>query len=940
MRVLDCRIFSESKNQEVECIAITPNGYFCAVSQNEGFITVFDTLTFHLWLRISSNEKHSLRSLFFIKKVVQTFDEFQVGGSPRDELISDADSESTQTTAFTSPNRSPLRKKCFLSSENHADVFDLQFYRLIGLGLDGRIIEWDLNTGFVLDKMLSYGGAIFQGAVSPSGTQLALACADGSVKMFSLLNNVISFSHSLPNHNNKLLSVSFLNERTIFSGSSDGVILELEINSKVCKSVLSVGTGKKIAQKSEYNDTSIWCLLCIESENVIFSGDSNGTVIVWDLFTHTAIRTFTHHQGDVLTLSVLGNQNVENNSSFIISTGIDGSVVSYINTGSFSESEGVSKWVPESFCYPSNSAICSVAAISAPHLKGPAAISGTWDGKLVMWFSAEKLRVNNKFNGNSLSPNYYYYTLPEGVLNNSFNIHIAENERLILRQNVHSVEMWFISNPEASNKGVDESERLLINPFTILCNKLNRIRYSFSGSDENHIGNLVPVQPIKLIEFKFSNSKQKKIICSALSKNGNNVVVSFLEGGIKAIYIDLETLNISDISIESCRNIFATSLTFVTNTTLVVGGFYISDRHEKNRGKPNIWIVDIERDIIISSLELSLEDNSNIGVVFKISVSFDNQWLAVVTSYGYSFIIDMDSLKVEVDLNKLKNDILNPFCDNKYSTPITSICFNKNKGDVILVLMSDGKYFLYSLTSKSILPKQQFTTVDCLPDNKNDIYSPLIYGIPKKLYSPLLNGPITGSNWIAMSSDLNASNKEYQKECDIFILQTCGHVEYFDLFQEESDSNTHSEVLCSPSSNDEVEIAMKICGPVCKLPRFKKQEIFSNNYLFYPERFVEGIEKETKSEKPIGDKLDKKLSDINKSLRNLREHSKSVFGVFLVNSQKWLSLANIGANERDKILTSSDGFIVLLSGKSHKLNGSDNKNEDCRKTISRKKYGE
>ncbi|KAH7648488.1 WD40 repeats containing protein [Cryptosporidium bovis] len=939
MRVLDCKIFSKNKNQEIECLAITPNGYFCAVSQTEGFITVFDTVTFHSWLHISSNEKYSLRTLFFIKKDTQIFDEIHIDDSPQgDEAISDADSESTQTTAFTSPNRSPVIKRRSIPSKYSADIFDLQFYRLIGLGLDGRIIEWDLNTGFVLDTMISYGGAIFQGAVSPSGTQLALACADGSVKIFSLLNDVISFSHSLPNHSNKLLSVSFLNDKTIFSGSSDGVILDFDVNLRICKNVMSVGTGKKAIKRSESSDTSIWCLLCIESENVLFSGDSNGTVIIWDLFTYTAIRTFTHHQGDVLTLTMLGS--MEKNS-FIISTGIDGSVVSYINTESLSKSEGISKWVPESFCYPHNSAICSVAAISTPHSKGPVAISGTWDGRLVMWLPAERnFRVKNKLNENSLSPNYYHYTLPNGVLNNSFNIHIAENERLILRQNIYSIEMWFISSPETSNKVRKDSEDLLINPFTILCNKLNSIRYNFSGADESHMGNLIPVQPIKLIEFKFSNRRDNKIICSALSKNGNYVVASFLEGGIKVIYIDLETLNISNISIESCRNTFATSLTFLTNTTLVVGGFYISDIHGKTTGKPNIWIVDIERDIIISSLELNLEDNCNIGRAFKMSVSFDNQWLAVVTSYGYSFIIDMDSLKVEVDLSKLKNDTLNPFCESNYSTPITSVCFNKSKSGIILVLMSDGKYFFYSLVSKKILPKEHF--IKNTPYKENDIYSPLIYSIPKKLYSPLLNGPIVGSNWIIIPDDSNTSNVESKKESDIFILQTYDYIEYFSLFGEKFDSNTSTKESSCPNDKDENEIAREICGPVYKLPRFKKQEMFSTNYLFYPERFVEGTGKAKLTNEPTADKLDKKTTDINESFRALNINSKSVFGVFWVNSPKWLSLANIRTYEEhnQEIQTSTKGFVVMLSSKSQKLSGSDDNYEGNKRTINRKKYGE
>ncbi|KAF7456498.1 U3 small nucleolar RNA-associated protein 4 [Cryptosporidium felis] len=785
MEVLECPFFAERKEERIECLAITQNGYFCATAQKGGSITIFDTITFHSWLKISGTEQYSLRNLFFLKKAPSGPDiqdlQTKNGNLPlQEEYLSDSSSDDSQTTACTSPNKSPQRKSFTHVTDNH-NAFDLHSYRLIGLGLDGRVVEWDLNTGMTLEVAFSYGGAIFQGSISPSNERLALACADGSIKLFSLINCELTYLYSLPKHTNRLLSVAFLNENTVFAGSCDGVILEYNLKTRICGNKMSVSTGKKSMPKYKSMNVSIWCIICLESENILFSGDSNGTVIVWDLVTYTAINTFRHHQGDVLTLSKFANMCFNSSEICIVSTGTDGRVVSYINAGN-SNPRRLSKWLPGSFCYPHDSCIGSVATVPFSKSKAPIALSGTWDGKLILWLSLERSKVRkNHENPLSSTSRFKYIILPRGILTNPPTMHAAEKERLILYQGPLSLELWFVSDPNSGTNSQAASNEFLINPFQVNYEKLNHIRSGIMESN-NKFQNFIPVQPIKLLEIKFSDATHGNINCCALSPDGNYILGSFSNSGVKALHIDLQNLNVSNIPLESCENVIATSMVFLTNTTIVIGG-YIAPNCLKENGQisPNIFIIDLERDIVTSFLKLNgKEEKPSVGTISKLNISPDNQWLAVLTSYGNAYIINLDSLKLEADITNLENDIFESFSKNSYSTPIASLTFNNCESDIVSVVLSDGKYFFYSISLKRVFSKESSRIQ---MDGDNNLNLSRAHFVPRSIYSPVLHGPIVNTDWIKPPK----TNLEDEKALDtgFMVLRTLEYLRYIPLLNKD-----------------------------------------------------------------------------------------------------------------------------------------------------------
>lgn len=941
MEALECQLFVEGRNEEIECLAITLNGYFCAVAQKHGNITIFDTITFHSWLRISTIEKHSLRNLFFLKKTGLSTEFHNVRQNSdlflHNEHPSESDSDCSNTTACTSPTKSPFRKSYNSMSNGYIDTFELHKYRLIGLGLDGKIIEWDLNTGMTLCNAFSYGGAIFQGSLSPSGDSLALACADGSIKLFSLLNDEIIYMYSLPKHSNRLLSIAYLSENTIFAGSSDGTILEYNLELKVCNNKMSVSTGNKSANKHSSKGISIWCLICLESDNVLFSGDSNGTVIVWDLITYTAINTFRHHHGDVLTLARLGNISTKASDTIIVSTGADGRVVTYINAGSFNRSEQSGKWLPGSFCYPHSSYISSVATVSIPHVNGPLALSGTWDGKLTLWLSFEvnTRKHKNDFDFLSTSPRFKYLNLPIGVLKSPPSIHIAENERLILYQSLRALELWFISDPDLTNNTESCSEKIPINPLQLTYKKLNSICCSNIIENDKRISNLIPVQPIKLLDIKSSKKKEEIIYSSALSTDGSHIVGSFSDSGIRAMHIDLQNLSINNVQLESCNGMIATSMKFLTNTILIIGGYSYLDSDINSNINPTISVVDIERDIIISSLELKhliSSASSKMGKITTLNISPDNQWLAVLTSFGVAFIVDLDSLKLEVDLTNLESDVLNPFAKNKYSTSAASICFNNRDSDIVSVIMSDGKYYFYSIGLKKIIPKEYIR-------NHNE-YSgnfPRIYRFPKEIYSPILNGPILNIDWIKSSSHA-LKESECDDFKDVMIIRTNDYTNYFCLNEYEESNNKCESNMVTSDLHNLAQMEKNICGPVYKLPRFKKVDAFTNHYRFFPERSLEFSDFFNTKRKLLLDCSSNTDFSRGDSYGSICFKQKIVYGAFWTNAPKWITLLNKGNYLKQKLQEHRlEGCLIILSCKSYNKNSDESKHGVALNT--RRKYG-
>ncbi|KAI2579371.1 UTP4 isoform 15, partial [Pan troglodytes] len=76
--------------------------------------------------------------------------------------------------------------------------------RLFSAGLNGEIMEYDLQALNIKYAMDAFGGPIWSMAASPSGSQLLVGCEDGSVKLFQITPDKIQFERNFDRQKSRI----------------------------------------------------------------------------------------------------------------------------------------------------------------------------------------------------------------------------------------------------------------------------------------------------------------------------------------------------------------------------------------------------------------------------------------------------------------------------------------------------------------------------------------------------------------------------------------------------------------------------------------------------------------------------------------------------------------------------------------------------------------
>ena len=91
--------------------------------------------------------------------------------------------------------------------------------RLFSVGTHGQVTEWDLDS---LSPRLvedSYGGAVWCCVPDHAGERLALGCEDGSVRIFDVTDDSLTYSKVLDGQQGRVLSLAWtLDDESLFSG--------------------------------------------------------------------------------------------------------------------------------------------------------------------------------------------------------------------------------------------------------------------------------------------------------------------------------------------------------------------------------------------------------------------------------------------------------------------------------------------------------------------------------------------------------------------------------------------------------------------------------------------------------------------------------------------------------------------------------------------------
>lgn len=193
--------------------------------------------------------------------------------------------------------------------------------RLFSVGGSTAVTEWNLSTGQPLAHHDCHSGVIWSLTVSSDNSKLAVGCDNGSVTVIGISGGrgVMEHLRILQRCNARVMSLSYKGNRQILGGCSDGKLriwsTESELNGRI------VATMR--VDKSKTDETLVWAVLTLRDGKILVSGDSTGSVKIWDGSNHSLLQSFKIHEADVLCLAA------DSAGDRIFSGGVDRKIVQY-----------------------------------------------------------------------------------------------------------------------------------------------------------------------------------------------------------------------------------------------------------------------------------------------------------------------------------------------------------------------------------------------------------------------------------------------------------------------------------------------------------------------------------------------------------------------------------------------------------------------------------
>ena len=193
-------------------------------------------------------------------------------------------------------------------------------YRLFGAGLQGQLFEINLHRLCVEVQSDSYGGPVWMMQRNPNNDTVACACEDGSLRLFDLSGERVTYLRSIQMCKARLVSCGWSKDGSMIacgSGANDVYVYHLTTSQ----------TDSLRVSQMRGEPTIIWCVLFLSS-SLIATGDSRGSVQIWDISKRIMIRIFKAHEGDVLTLSLFSYVDAQSSreaipSAILVSGGVD-----------------------------------------------------------------------------------------------------------------------------------------------------------------------------------------------------------------------------------------------------------------------------------------------------------------------------------------------------------------------------------------------------------------------------------------------------------------------------------------------------------------------------------------------------------------------------------------------------------------------------------------
>ncbi|TPX30870.1 hypothetical protein SmJEL517_g05677 [Synchytrium microbalum] len=194
--------------------------------------------------------------------------------------------------------------------------------RFFSAGEDAVITEWDTTTLQPVNTVDSNGGAVLCMKVSPTQTQLAVGCADGSIRLFSISEpGTLEYYKTLDKTDNtRTLSLAYDSTGNVLAaGGADSCIRRYDVNTGRC-------TLRMTMDVTADEQTMVWEVLILKNGTIV-SADSNGCVQFREGMHGTLSQSFKSHAGDVLCLATNAK------GTAVFSGSVDRKIVRYVPIG-------------------------------------------------------------------------------------------------------------------------------------------------------------------------------------------------------------------------------------------------------------------------------------------------------------------------------------------------------------------------------------------------------------------------------------------------------------------------------------------------------------------------------------------------------------------------------------------------------------------------------
>lgn len=299
--------------------------------------------------------------------------------------------------------------------------------RLFSAGLNGEIIEYDLQALNIKYAVDAFGGPIWSMTASPSGSQLLVGCEDGSVKLFQITPEKIEFERNFDRQKSRILSLSWRPSGThIAAGSIDSIsVFDVKSGSAIHKMMVDrqyMGVSKR--------KCIVWGVAFL-SDGTVISVDSAGKVQFWDSATGTLVKSHLIANADVQSIAV-----AEQEDSFVVGTA-EGTVF-HFQLVPVASSSTEKQWVRTKPFQHHTHDVRTVAHSPT------ALISGGTDTHLVIRPLMEKVEVKN-----------YDAALRKITFPHRRLISCSKKRQLLLFQFAHHLELWRLGSTVATGKNGD-----------------------------------------------------------------------------------------------------------------------------------------------------------------------------------------------------------------------------------------------------------------------------------------------------------------------------------------------------------------------------------------------------------------------------------------------------------------------------------------------------